>query len=517
MNQKHKATIASFKKQLQGTYIFITIQFSVTLIIGISALIGISCLAREHLNQVGPLVTTVNHLLKGVSDTMLLLDEWMLTGPEEHKEKREQIWDSVIYPIAQQLHAQLEDTEEANNTLLQNLQYLQTEQWIIEDLAHTQGNNQALNLYLMTINDIERKIFSVITQIMYLVYSEHGSDQHHKISLPPLTHSADIRGFFSISSTNLLQFILTGAKECEKDFRKNLVTARNSLTKLRISRSLSQEETDLINTLMKLFPRYSYQTDKAIQLRYSPEWNLAIYNYINTLEPLQKKVTSELNMMLENRTKVLQKSSTRLMRFAHLVILLSALLGASTAFLIILRARKDIRLAGELEESIHQHTKQLETLSKTDQLTGLYNRRAMISLLNQELKNAFLSGPPLSFVYFDVDKFKHINDSQGHLVGDQILRKVADALTASVRKTDFSCRYGGDEFCIILPGCTCATARKICEQLIAIFCEEAPGVSLSIGITEVKPSEHMETDQLIKLTDQKMYLGKKESGFQINF
>jgi len=243
---------------------------------------------------------------------------------------------------------------------------------------------------------------------------------------------------------------------------------------------------------------------------------LAIYNYINTLEPLQKKVITELNLILENRTEKLWQSSTRLMRFGHLVILLTTLVGALTASLIILRARKDIRLAGELEESIQHHTKHLETLSKTDQLTGLYNHRAMISLLTQELNNARLNEQPLSFVYFDVDKFKHINDSQGHIIGDQILRKVANALRASIRKTDFPCRYGGDEFCIILPGCTCTNAIKICDLLIKAFSKEVPGISLSIGITEVDPAEHIEPEQLIKITDQKMYLGKKESGFQVH-
>lgn len=268
---------------------------------------------------------------------------------------------------------------------------------------------------------------------------------------------------------------------------------------------------------MKLFFQYTYQTDKAIQLRSSPQWNLAIYNYINTLEPIQNKVTSELNLIVENRTEMLQQSSNRLMGLGHIILLLAAFLIASTAFLLILRARRDIRLAGELEESIQQHTNQLEEISRTDQLTGLYNRRAMLSLLNQELNNIIMNNQTLSFVYFDVDNFKHINDSQGHVIGDQILRKVADALRASMRKSDFPCRYGGDEFCIILPGCDSANARKICDQLITLFRKEVPGVSLSIGITEVHSSEPMETEQLIKLTDQKMYLGKKKDGFQINF
>uniref|UniRef100_UPI0040576F66 hypothetical protein n=1 Tax=Candidatus Electrothrix sp. TaxID=2170559 RepID=UPI0040576F66 len=265
MSSASREPIESFRKQLLRTYTFISIQFTVTIIIGISALIGISHLAKEHLNQVGPLVTTVNQLLQGVSDSMLLLDEWMLTRPEENKKKRQDLWESVIYPTANQLHLQPGSTQEAKHSLLTNLQYLQTEQWITEDLVHTQGNKQALNLYLLRIKDIEGKIFSVITQIIRFISSKHEK-QHPKTDLFLLSQSADVRGFFSISTTNLLQFILTRAEESEKDFRKNFTTAKNSLSILQKSPGFSQEVIDLINTLNALFARYEYQTNKAIQL-----------------------------------------------------------------------------------------------------------------------------------------------------------------------------------------------------------------------------------------------------------
>ncbi|MCI5150745.1 MAG: hypothetical protein D3916_15400, partial [Candidatus Electrothrix sp. MAN1_4] len=386
MSSASTEPIESFKKQLLRTYSFISIQFAVTIVIGISALIGISHLAKEHLNQVGPLVTTVNQLLQGVSDSMLLLDEWMLIKPEENKKKREELWQSVIYPTAHQLHLQSGSTPGAKNSLLKNLQYLQAEQWITEDLVHTQGNEQALNLYLLRIKEIEGKIFSVITHIIHFISSDHGNNQP-QTRFFLLSQSADVRGFFSISTTNLLQFILTGAEESEKDFKKNFATAKNNLSILHKSHGFSQEINSLLNTLNALFARYEYQTHEAIQLRYSPRWNLSVYNYINTLEPLQQKISTELNLLLTNRTKLLQESSNRLMRFGHLIILLSTLVGASTAFLLILRARRDIRFAGKLEINIQKNTRQLEELSKTDQLTKLYNRRAMMSLLNQELKS----------------------------------------------------------------------------------------------------------------------------------
>jgi len=87
----------------------------------------------------------------------------------------------------------------------------------------------------------------------------------------------------------------------------------------------------------------------------------------------------------------------------------------------------------------------------------------------------------------------------------------------SIRETDTAYRYGGDEFCLILPDCCIENARDISEKLIEKFTDKFPNYSLSIGLTENGPDEHLEIDALIKNADAKMYMAKKESGSQVRF
>jgi len=85
----------------------------------------------------------------------------------------------------------------------------------------------------------------------------------------------------------------------------------------------------------------------------------------------------------------------------------------------------------------------------------------------------------------------------------------------SIREVDIPCRYGGDEFCLILPECGIDNAKTICEKLIASFTSKHPDFSFSLGIAETGPYDFVDEERLIKMADEKMYLAKKESGFQI--
>lgn len=171
--------------------------------------------------------------------------------------------------------------------------------------------------------------------------------------------------------------------------------------------------------------------------------------------------------------------------------------------------------ARSLEEKVAERTKQLEEQAKIDPLTNIYNRRAMQDLLRRELALAKRRQTKLSLVYLDVDHFKDINDKHGHIKGDEVLETIGQSLLKSVRETDIPCRYGGDEFCIILPECDIDNAKTICEKMIKEFSDRYPDYSLSMGIAETGPDEFIDGDQLIKMADEKMYLAKKESGFQI--
>ena len=171
--------------------------------------------------------------------------------------------------------------------------------------------------------------------------------------------------------------------------------------------------------------------------------------------------------------------------------------------------------ARSLEDKVAERTRQLEELTKIDPLTNIFNQRAMQDMLRHELAMAHRRQTRLALVYFDIDHFKEINDTQGHIKGDEVLRAVGQTLRNNVRDTDIPCRYGGDEFCLILPECNLQDAFGICDKIIGEFSDRFPDYSLSIGIAETGPSEHLDSDQLIKTADEKMYQAKQTSGFQI--
>lgn len=171
--------------------------------------------------------------------------------------------------------------------------------------------------------------------------------------------------------------------------------------------------------------------------------------------------------------------------------------------------------AKSLEEKVAERTQQLKEQAQLDPLTNLYNQRAMQELLRRDLSTSKRRQVKLSLVYFDVDKFKDINDTHGHLKGDEVLKNIGQAMLNNVRETDVPCRYGGDEFCIILPDCGVDEAKVICEKIIKEFGDRYPDYSLSIGIAETGLDEYIDGDNLIKMADDKMYLAKEDNGFQI--
>ncbi len=163
-----------------------------------------------------------------------------------------------------------------------------------------------------------------------------------------------------------------------------------------------------------------------------------------------------------------------------------------------------------LEEKVKERTQQLEELSRTDPLTGLLNVRQLTETLTATLLSAERRGEPVSMVYIDIDDFKLINDTHGHQQGDEILCSVSSALKHVSRQEDSCFRYGGDEFCVILPNCSEELAKEIyTKRLIDEIKKSAYDISLSIGIVQTGPQEYLEPDALIHKADHLMYAEKK--------
>jgi diguanylate cyclase (GGDEF)-like protein len=171
--------------------------------------------------------------------------------------------------------------------------------------------------------------------------------------------------------------------------------------------------------------------------------------------------------------------------------------------------------AKSLEIIVAERTKQLEDLAKLDALTGLYNRRTLEDVLERELAVVKRRDNILSLIYFDIDKFKSVNDTDGHLAGDEILKTTGKAMLANIREVDVACRYGGDEFCIILPDCDGSNAQVVAEKIIANFESAYPDLSLSVGISSARREQLNDLLSLIKDADRKMYEAKKHAGSYI--
>jgi diguanylate cyclase (GGDEF)-like protein len=153
--------------------------------------------------------------------------------------------------------------------------------------------------------------------------------------------------------------------------------------------------------------------------------------------------------------------------------------------------------------------------SLRDGLTGCFNRAHAVDTLKSELRRATRKGAPLSMVMFDVDHFKQVNDTYGHIAGDQLLAEVGRRLDELLRTTDVKCRYGGDEFLILLPDTPAAGARRVAESIrqhmsdIVLRTGDAEvRVTVSVGVACAE-REELDATSFIARADRALYSAKR--------
>jgi diguanylate cyclase (GGDEF)-like protein len=156
--------------------------------------------------------------------------------------------------------------------------------------------------------------------------------------------------------------------------------------------------------------------------------------------------------------------------------------------------------------------KKLKQKVYNDDLTGLYNRYFVYELLEYELDNKKQDKVPYCLCFADVDHFKKVNDTYGHLVGDEVLVEIANTLKNSFRKSDIISRWGGEEFVIVLPGCELPEALKVIEKFQASLANkpissEQMNITLSYGIVSLCTNKSI--DDNLKQADELLYLAKQ--------
>lgn len=148
-------------------------------------------------------------------------------------------------------------------------------------------------------------------------------------------------------------------------------------------------------------------------------------------------------------------------------------------------------------------------LAERDPLTKIYNYRKFYDKLEEEMGRSERYGHDLSIIIIDVDNFKKYNDSNGHVTGDKLLKEIASLLEEETRKPDTACRYGGDEFGIILPETGKSEVHKLTGRIKKSYEEVKDDItSLSIGITTFKGKDGPK--ELVKRADRNMYKNKKD-------
>lgn len=157
------------------------------------------------------------------------------------------------------------------------------------------------------------------------------------------------------------------------------------------------------------------------------------------------------------------------------------------------------------------------SMSLIDDLTSLYNQKYLAMVIDNEISRSDRNEEKFSVLFIDIDHFKKVNDSMGHWVGSHLLAELGGLLGASVRKSDYAFRYGGDEFVVVLPATDSAGAivaaeriRKKVEQ--NMFCVDGEDIKITLSIGIATYPDHAKSRQdIIKMADEAMYNGKNKS------
>jgi diguanylate cyclase (GGDEF)-like protein len=162
-------------------------------------------------------------------------------------------------------------------------------------------------------------------------------------------------------------------------------------------------------------------------------------------------------------------------------------------------------------EDIQQTLNELSRVAAIDSVTGLFNRRHFEARLRGEVQRVQRQQQALSLLMVDIDDFKRINDTFGHIEGDRTLRTVAELLRGGVRIFDVCARYGGEEFAILMPGASLETAAQVAERIRRRvhhrFRHDPVGVTVSIGVARLAPGETGE--DLVSHADRRLGLAKR--------
>lgn len=172
---------------------------------------------------------------------------------------------------------------------------------------------------------------------------------------------------------------------------------------------------------------------------------------------------------------------------------------------------------GQMLRQLEVQAEDLTRMASLDELTGAYNRRSMSQLLDREVERCRLTGRAMSVLMLDLDRFKAVNDAHGHGVGDEVLRELSTRVARLLRRSDALCRYGGEEFVVILPDSGRLSAESAAERIRRTIAESPFAtdagflpVTASIGVALYDAHSGADAQELVERADRALYQAKRD-------
>ena len=238
--------------------------------------------------------------------------------------------------------------------------------------------------------------------------------------------------------------------------------------------------------------------------------------YLTIIDSHVHRDNTKMRLMLLTAASTYASHESKLLQTAIITSTMALLFALFTSRLIYYTAIERSRKEKErLEHLVSVRTKEIELLSQTDALTGLWNRRHLEETLDVEFKRARRYNHHMSIMIIDLDHFKRINDTYGHMAGDEVLRQVSSRIKSCQRETDFIGRYGGEEIVVILPETDLETSAKVAESIRKTIAAEPVEfesssivVTTSIGISTMR-AKHHDYPMIFAEADEALYKAKE--------
>ncbi|MEL0630586.1 diguanylate cyclase [Psychromonas aquatilis] len=357
---------------------------------------------------------------------------------------------------------------------------------IIGNIYREEGDIQHAIVFYRRSLMLAKKVGSVIYQVkaqtsLASVLIEKDSKQAIKILTSSLTLAKQI------GDMNQQLYAYRGLRKAEKlltNYEQSLYYAEKEIALSRLIEK-QKEEREFVTVKAKF---YSHQKEMELKL-------LKKQARITEFELAQKTNEVKLSKQ-ENKIAELELTKNRYTNGMLIILLIVSIV---MVIFIYRRFKQSNRL-----------NKKLDTLAATDPLTGCYNRRFLFSAMSEDFKN-IQAFEEYSLILLDIDYFKDINDTYGHSKGDQVLVTLVCILQDSIRKSDTLVRYGGEEFCIVLPGTTLLQAKNIAELLrdkIANANFNNINLTCSFGVSSIQFNAN-NPEALIEQADLALYQSKE--------